>query len=67
MSEAKGGRPPLPEGEKLSVAITLRFTPQEADEIYTRAYRHGVPAGPLLRQLIRQILSGAVSRTPKPG
>lgn len=48
----KGGRPPVPADERLSVQVTVRFTPAEADLIYSAATRHGVDAAPLLRRLI---------------
>ena len=51
-----GGRPPLPEDQRL-VHVSIRLTATQADQLFRLAIRERVSTGVVLRALLGRILS----------
>ncbi len=60
-SKPKRGRPALPPGEALSVAVVANLRPSEADAFKAKAKAMGKPRGTLLREFVLGLIaSGAI-------
>lgn len=67
MTERRPGRPEKAPEDRL-VPLSLRVTPDQADELYRRAIKSGKSAGEYLRDVLRRILDPefTYSTTQKP-